>query len=237
MKQQYLTYYSLQWSGRIFFEESVPSTCKDIDPPTSWAFPACAAIPLQSLGTRLALLQQRGCSWANLLDPDRASHLVAVFFDVESLLWCISFLFEGSTSTMQRGLKFPILQVLQCNIPGAVYALYIFHKRRLSPESEMWEKSVHQGIYWHKQLRDFQVGDENSRYLHVWLCISLQGGGKRPNRCSGITPERGLPLKTQSLSLNVEWLFLLQVSVLSLFIWFHNLQLINDFVKVFVSTE
>lgn len=79
--------------------------------------------------------------------PDRASHLVTGPFDVDSVLHRISFVFEGSASTIQRGLKFHILQVLQCDNLGAGYALYIFHKRTPSPESEMWKKSALQGIY------------------------------------------------------------------------------------------
>lgn len=172
MKRQYLTYYSLQWS-RCFFRGKCavymqrhwsshilgfPSMCSD-------SFAKLQNAPRSPPAARL-LLSKPALA--------RASHLVTMFFDVDSLLQCISFLFEGLTSTMQRGLKFPILQVLQCNIPGAGYALYIFHKRTPSPESEMWEKSVHQGIYWHKQLRDFQVGDETSCYHPSRLCISLQ---------------------------------------------------------------
>ena len=32
-----------------FLEESTSSTGEGIDPPTPWVFPACAAIPVQSL--------------------------------------------------------------------------------------------------------------------------------------------------------------------------------------------
>lgn len=71
------------------------------------------------------------------LDP--ASHLVTLLFDVDLLLQCISFLFEGLTFTMHQGLKSHILQVLQCNNLGAGYALNIFHKRTPSPESGMWK--------------------------------------------------------------------------------------------------
>lgn len=45
------------------------STGEGIDPPTPhppWVFPACAAIPVQSLWTLHSLLQRWWCSWANL---------------------------------------------------------------------------------------------------------------------------------------------------------------------------
>lgn len=54
MKRQYLTYYSLRWSGWVL-EGSTSSAGEGIDPPTPWVFPACEAIPVQSLWTLLSL--------------------------------------------------------------------------------------------------------------------------------------------------------------------------------------
>ncbi len=164
MKGQHLTYYSLRWSGRVL-EESTSSTSKGIDPPTPWVFPACAAIPVQSLWTPLSLscssngAPEQTCPgssisfshWALWCGFSAAVHIIRV--------WRFSF---HNTA----GLKFHILQVLQCDNLGAGYALYIFHKRTPSPESEMWKKSALQGIYWQKLfLRLLGVGRKHSCYL------------------------------------------------------------------------
>ncbi len=143
----------------------------------------------------LSLLQQQRCSWANL-PLDRASHLVTGPFDVDSVLQCISFVFEGSASTIQQGLKFHILQVLQCDNLGAGYALYIFHKRTPSPESEMWKSQrfkvyIDRNCFW-----DSWVWDQNTLVI---LSISKSAlhlpseGGKYPNKQSGIMFDWGLP--------------------------------------------
>lgn len=146
-----------------FLEESTSSTGEGIDPPTPWVFPACAAIPVQSLWTLLS----PPAAMVLLSKPalDRASHLVTGPFDVDSVLQCISFVFEGSASTIQQGLKFHILQVLQCDNLGAGYALYIFHKRTPSPESEMWKSQrfkvyIDRNCFW-----DFWVWDEKTLLL------------------------------------------------------------------------
>lgn len=126
---------------------------------------------------------------------DRASHLVSGRFDVDSVLQCISFVFEGSASTIQQGLKFHIQQVLQCDNLGAAYALYIFHKRTPSTESEMW-KSQRFKVYIDRNcLWDFWVWDENTLVI---LSISESAlhlpseRGKYPNKQSRITFDWGL---------------------------------------------
>lgn len=179
MKRQYLTYYSLQWTGRIFWGKCAvnmqrhwsshilgfPSMCSDsfAKPRNAPRSPPAARLLLSKpAGSGSSVSFSRRVLWCGVTT---AVHIIPV--------WRLNF---------HMGLKFPILQVLQCNILGAVYALYIFHERRLSPESEMWEKSVHQ------QLRDFQVGDENSRYLHVRLCISLQNGVNVQIDAAGLHP-------------------------------------------------
>lgn len=127
---------------------------------------------------------------------DRASHLVTGPFDVDSVLQCISFVFEGLASTIQQGLKFHILQELQCDNLGAGYALYIFHKRTPSPESGMWKSQrfkvyIDRNCFW-----DFWVWDENTLVI---MRISesalhlLSEGGKYPTKQSRITFDWGLP--------------------------------------------
>lgn len=73
MKLQYLTYYSLRWSVWVL-EGSTSSAGESLDLPTPWVFPACVAIPVQSLWTLLSLLQRRWCSWANLRSSISFSH-------------------------------------------------------------------------------------------------------------------------------------------------------------------
>lgn len=183
MKRQHLTYYSLQWSS-CFWEESTSSTGKGIDPPTPWVFPACAAIPVQSLWTLLSLLQR---AKVLLSKPalDRASHLVTGLFDVDSPLQCISFVFEGSASTIQQGLKFHILQVLQCDNLWAGYALYIFHKRTPSPESGMWKSQCFKVYIDRNSFGDSWVWDENTLViLTIWestLYLPLKGANIQIN--------------------------------------------------------
>lgn len=190
MKRQYLTYYSLRWSGgkyefywrRHWSSHTLgfPSVCSD----------SCAKPLNISLSPPAAVVL--------LSKPalDRASHLFTGAFDVDSVLQCISFVFEGSASTIQQGLKFHILQVLQCDNLGAGYALYIFHKRIPSPESEMWKSQclkvyIDRNCFW-----DFWVWDENTLVImnisESALHLPLEGG-KYPNKQRKITFDWGQP--------------------------------------------
>lgn len=192
MKRQYLTYYSLWWSGWRFWRKDGVLLAKGIDPPTPWVFPACAAIPVQKL-LNTSLSPPAAMVLVSKPDLDRASHLVTGPFDVDSVLQCISFVFEGSASTIQQGLKF---QVLQCDNLGAGYALYIFHKRTPSPESEMW-KSKRFKVYIDRNcLWDFWVWDENTLVIVSISETALHlpsKGGKYPNNHSRIYFDWGLP--------------------------------------------
>lgn len=122
---------------------------------------------------------------------DRASHLVAG----APLMWIQScsayYVFEGSASTIQPCLKFPILQVLQCDNPGASYALYIFsikECRKLQVECGKSHRfKVHIDT---NSVRDSRVWDENALVIssisesarHLY-----SEGGKYPNKQSRIT--------------------------------------------------
>lgn len=214
---KYEFYWRRHWSSHTL---GFPSVCSD----------SCAKPLNTSLSPPAAMVL------LSKPDLDRASHLVSGPFDVDSVLQCISFVFEGSASTIQQGLKFHILQVLQCDNLGASYALYIFHKRTPSPESEMWKSQrfkvyIDRNCFW-----DFWVWDENTLVI---LSISESAlhlhskGGKYPNKQSRITFDWSLPYhyKTNFSWLNATqraqrpWRLILQrgpAIKISFSIWFHK---------------
>lgn len=150
-------------------------------------FPACA----KSLNTSLLLSPSSSGDGEQTCPGSSISFSHRCPFDVDSELQCILYVFEGSASTIQPGLKFPILQVLQCDNPGASYALYIFsikECRKLQVECGKSHRfKVHIDT---NSVQDSRVWDENALVIsrisesarHLY-----SEGGKYPNKQSRIT--------------------------------------------------